>query len=110
MFKSEAYTLQENTTVYGKIITSGELVVKQQYICSIKESTNWFWDRHPQQQVITVPIRTTITPQIGVITITDSHGILKSVCNRKQVKKSISRHPIRLTDSDYHYILEEIDC
>ena len=32
----------------------------------------------------------------------------KSVYNRTQVKKFISRHPICLTDSDYGYILEEI--
>ena len=34
MFISEAYTLQENTTIYGKIINAGELVVKAQYLCS----------------------------------------------------------------------------
>ena len=28
MFTSGAYTLQENTTIYGQIITAGELVVK----------------------------------------------------------------------------------
>ena len=32
MFTSEAYTLQDNTTIYGQIITAGELVVKAQYI------------------------------------------------------------------------------
>ena len=35
MFTSEAYTLQDNTTIYGQIITAGELVVKAQYICSM---------------------------------------------------------------------------
>ena len=35
MFTSEAYTLQDNTTIDGKFITAGELVVKAQYICSI---------------------------------------------------------------------------
>ena len=29
MFTSEEYTLQDNTTIEGKIITAGELVVKQ---------------------------------------------------------------------------------
>ena len=28
MFTSEAYTIQDNTTIYGKNITAGELVVK----------------------------------------------------------------------------------
>ena len=30
MFTSEAYTLQENITIDGQIITAGELVVKAQ--------------------------------------------------------------------------------
>ena len=34
MFKPEAYTLQDNTTIDGKIIIAGELVVKSQYLCS----------------------------------------------------------------------------
>ena len=38
MFTSEAYTLQENTTIDGKIITDSELVVKAQYICYFN---NW---------------------------------------------------------------------
>ena len=33
MFTSGEYTLQENKTIDGKIITAGELVVKEQYIC-----------------------------------------------------------------------------
>ena len=41
MFTSGAYTLQENTTIDGQIITSGELVVKAQYICSMQIDTNW---------------------------------------------------------------------
>ena len=52
MFTSEAYTLQDNTTIDGQVITAGELVFKAQYICYMQESTNWFWD---QQQVTTVP-------------------------------------------------------
>ena len=49
MFTSEAYTLQNNTKNDVKIITAGKLVVKAQYICSVKERTNWFWGQHPQQ-------------------------------------------------------------
>ena len=48
IFTSESYTLQNNTTIDWKIITAGELVVKAQYICSMQESTNWFWDKHTQ--------------------------------------------------------------
>ena len=36
MFISESYTLQNNTTIYGQIISAGELVVKAQYLCSVK--------------------------------------------------------------------------
>ena len=31
-FISEEYTLQNNTTIDGKVISSGELVVKAQYL------------------------------------------------------------------------------
>ena len=34
IFTSEAYTLQDNTTIDWQIITAGELVVKAQYPCS----------------------------------------------------------------------------
>ena len=40
MFASEAYTLQYNTTIYGQMITAGELVVKPQYICYMQVDTN----------------------------------------------------------------------
>ena len=39
-FLSEAYTLQNSTTIDGKFISTDELVVKAQYICSIQENTN----------------------------------------------------------------------
>ena len=32
---SEAYTLQNNTTIDGQVISDGELVFKAQYICSV---------------------------------------------------------------------------
>ena len=41
-FISEAYTMQNNTTIGGNIITAGELFVKTQYICSIQDITNWY--------------------------------------------------------------------
>ena len=40
MFTSGEYTLQENTAIDGQIITSGELVVKAQYLCSMQVDTN----------------------------------------------------------------------
>ena len=54
MFTSEAYTLKNNTTIDILVITLGILFVKAQYICSMQESNNWFWDQHTQQQVIIV--------------------------------------------------------
>ena len=42
-FLSYAYTLQNNTTIYGQVISARELVVKAQYLCSIQENTNWYW-------------------------------------------------------------------
>ena len=107
-FTSEAYTLQDNTTIDGQIITAGELVVKAQYICSMEVNTNFYWNQHPQQHVITVPTRTILHPWLEFNAVTYFHAISKIVCNRKQAKKAISRQPICLTDSDYDYILEEI--
>ena len=110
MFTSEAYKLQDNTTIYGKIITAVESVVKAQYICSMQVETNWYWNQHPQQHVITVKTHTIFHPQLEVNSVKDFHAMPKSVCNMTQAKKSISRQPICLTDFDYNYIVEEIGC
>ena len=42
VFTSKAYTLQDNTTIDGEIITSGELVVKAKYLCSMQVDNNWY--------------------------------------------------------------------
>ena len=55
IFTSESNTLQDNTTIYGKIITAGKLVFKAQYFCSVKLNANWYWYQYPQQHVITLP-------------------------------------------------------
>ena len=86
MFTSESYTLQDNTNIYGQIITDGELVVKAQYLCSMQEIANWFWYQHPQQKFITVPTRTILNPQMDVTAITDIYDITKSACNTTQAK------------------------
>ena len=44
-FISEAYTMKNNTTIEGKMISSGELVVREQYIFSLQENTNWYWNQ-----------------------------------------------------------------
>ena len=110
MFTSEAYTLQYNTTIDGKIITAGELVVKAQYILSMKVDNNWYWNQHPQKHVITVTTRTIIHPLLEINAVTDFHAIPKMVCTRTLAKNAIPRQPICLTNSDYDYILEEIGC
>ena len=46
-FISEAYTLQKNTTIYGQVISAGELVVKAQYIFSMQENTHFYWKQQP---------------------------------------------------------------
>ena len=40
MFTSEAYILQNSTTIDEQIITARKLFVKAQYLCSMQESTN----------------------------------------------------------------------
>ena len=82
------------------------MVFKVKYLFNIQLNTNWYWYQHPQHNVISVKIHTTLHPRLEVNAITDIHDIPKSVCNRTQ-EKSISRHPICLTDSDYDEILEE---
>ena len=58
MFTLEAYTPQYNTTNDGQVTTAGKLVIKEQYLCSIQVDTNWYCNKHPQQNIITVPTRT----------------------------------------------------
>ena len=48
MLKSEEYRLQDDTTIDGKIITSWGLFVKAQYLCSMQEDTNCYWNQQPQ--------------------------------------------------------------
>ena len=49
IFTSGAYTLQENTRIDGQIITAGELVVKEKYICSMQADTNWYWNQQQKK-------------------------------------------------------------
>ena len=108
MFTLGANTLQENTTIDGKIITAGELVVKAQYLCSMQIDTNWYRNQQPKHHVITLPTCTILHPQIAVNSVTDFHTIPKSIFTSTQTNKPISRQPVCLTESYYDYILEEI--
>ena len=80
MFTSEEYTLQDNTTIEGQIIDTGEFVVKAQYICSMQAETNWYWNQQPKHHVTTVPACTIRHPQIEVNAVTHFHAIPTSVC------------------------------
>ena len=99
-FISEAYTLQNNTTHDGHVISAGKLVAKAQYICSIQESTNWYWKQQPTQHTIIVTTRKILHTRLNVIIIRDVQDIPNNICNRIQAKKSIQRHPICMTDAD----------
>ena len=108
-FISEAYTLQNNTKIDGQVISAGELVVKVQCIFSMQENTNLYWKQQPLQYTIMVPTRTVFHPCLDVITIRYVQDIPKNVCNMIQSKEAIQRHPIFMTDSDYDYILDEVE-
>ena len=83
---SEAYTLQNNITIDGHVISDGELVFKAQYLCSMQENTNWYWKKHPLKQTIIFPTQTIIHPTIDVITIRYVQDTPKNVCNSIQEK------------------------
>ena len=67
MFTSGAYTLQESTTIDGKIITDGELVVNANYLCSMQVDTNFYWNQQSKHHVITVPTRTILHYNLKVM-------------------------------------------
>ena len=54
-FISEAYTIQNNTTIYINIISAGELVVKAQYICSMQVNSSCYCKQQSMQQNIIFP-------------------------------------------------------
>ena len=110
MFTSGEYTLQENTTIDVQVITSGELAVKEKYLCSMQTNSNCYWNQQTKHHVTTVPTCTIIHPQLEVNAVTDFNSIPTSVCTRTQGKKSKSRKPICLTCFDFDCILEEIGC
>ena len=85
-YLSEAYTLQNNTTIDGQVISDGELVVKAKYICSMQENTNRYWKQQPPQQTIIVTTRTILHPRLDVITIRYVQDIPNNVCDRIQEK------------------------
>ena len=93
---SEAYTLQNNTTIYGQVISAGELVFKAQYLCSMQENTNWYWKQQPLQHTIIPPTRTIIHARLHVIIIRYVQEIPRNLCSRKRAK-------INTKTSNYYY-------
>ena len=53
------------------------MVIKSQYIYSIQVDTNWYWNQHPQNHIITVTTRTILHPRLEVNAVTDFHAIPK---------------------------------
>ena len=90
-FISEVYTLQKYITIDGQLISSGELVVKAQYLCSMQKNTNCYWKQQPLQQTIIVSTRTILHPRLGVIVIRYVQDIPKNICSRIQSKKGHSK-------------------
>ena len=86
-FISEAYILQNNTTIDGQVVYASELVVKAQYICSVQENTNFYWKQQPLQHTIIVPTRTIIHPRLDVIILRYVQDIPKHICSRNKLKK-----------------------
>ena len=41
--------------------------------------------------------------------VKDVHDIPTNICNINQAKQDLQIHPIRVTESDYYYIIEEIE-
>ena len=75
----------------------------------MQENTNWYWKQQPLQQTIMFPTLTILHPRLDVVVIIDVQDIPTIFCNIIQEKKAIQRHPIFMTDSDYDYILDEIE-
>ena len=85
---SDEYKLQSNTTIYGQVISDGELVFKAQYLCSMQENTNWYWKQQPLQQTIIVPTCKIINPHLEVIIIRYIQDIPRNLCIRNQEKNT----------------------
>ena len=86
-FLSEAYTLNNNTTIDGQVISDGELVVKAKYLFSMQENKNWYWKQQPLQHTIILPTRAILHPIFEVVIIRYVQDIPKKLCSRNEAKK-----------------------
>ena len=77
-FVSYAYTLKNDTTCDGQIISACELVLKEKYLSCIQENTKWYWEKKKHQKVIISTTRTIVHPCLDVVTVKDVHDIPRS--------------------------------
>ena len=105
-FVSKSYTLKDDTTCKGQIISAGELVFKSQYLSCMQENNNWYWEHKNRQQVIIFPTLSIVHPCLDAVVEKDVHYVPKIVCNRNHAKWSLIKHPICLTDYNRDYISE----
>ena len=75
----------------------------------MQENTNLYWKQQPLQQTIIVTRRTIPHTRLNFIIIRYVQYTPKNICNSNQEKKDIQRHPFIMNDSDYDYILYEIE-
>ena len=69
-FISEAYTLHKETDCKVKINSSGELVVKDQYMNYMQDNKDGYWEQSQQQDNI-IPTRTVLHPCLHIMTVTE---------------------------------------
>ena len=93
---SDAYTLQNNTTIYGQVISACKLVVKAQYIFSMQENTNCYRKQQPLQQTIIFPSLTILHPRLDVIIIRYVQDTPENICIRNKGKSNTNT-------SNYYY-------
>ena len=72
----------------------------------MQENKKCYWEQKNHQQVIIFPTRTIAHPFLDVVAVKYVHDIPKIVCNSKNAKQAVQKHPICLTDSDRDCILE----
>ena len=57
---SNDFTLQEDITTDGWVTTSGELVVRSEYLSNMKAKTNWYWKHNGNKKITILSNRTIV--------------------------------------------------
>ena len=95
--------------MYGQVISDSELVVREQYLCSVQEYINWYWEQQSLQQAIIVPTCTILHPRLNVVIIRCVQDIPNNFCDRPQAITPIQVHTIFMIDDEYDYIYDLIE-